>query len=493
MNAALLKKLADWKPFVALVVGDFMLDQRIYGDAERLTNDAPVPVLHVRRTEHNPGGAANVCMDLAAMHARVRAFGVLGADDEGRLLREDLDRAGIDTAGLVNDPARPTTVKKNLVGLAQHRHPQKMFRLDYESREPISDAVLADLLARFDAALKTADVVAIEDYNKGVCSERLCTAIIERCRAAGKPVMVDPAPIADYGKYHGCTAITPNRTEAERATGMSGHQAPAQGYGWLAHALRADLDADAVVLTLDKQGALLLERQGNPLHIPTVAREVYDVTGAGDMVLAALCAARANGIDWPDSVRFANAAAGLEVEIFGVQPIPFERIHQSIITLERHRHDKQRSLEEAVVEAAAARREGKSIVFTNGCFDILHAGHLSLVRRARAMGDFLILGVNSDDSIRRLKGSDRPVHRQADRVALLSELSSVDLVVVFDEDTPMRLLEELRPDVLVKGADYTKDRVVGADLVESYGGRVELVELVEGRSTTAAIERLRKP
>ncbi|GAB4556010.1 MAG: D-glycero-beta-D-manno-heptose-7-phosphate kinase [Phycisphaerales bacterium] len=488
---SLLQTLSNWRPFRVLVVGDFMLDQLVKGDAERLTADAPVPVLHVRSTEEMPGGAANVCLDLRALHGDVRALGVVGDDHDGRLLRELLEREGVDASGLVADPTRPTTVKRNLVGLAQHRHPQKMFRVDFESREPIAKDAFERLCERVRASMQWADVVAIEDYGKGVCSEAVCRAVIEAAREAGVPVLVDPAATADYTKYAGCSAITPNRTEAERATGaLDQAMSDDERAPWMAHTLRDRLACDAVVLTLDKEGAWLLDDQGGR-RIPTQARQVYDVTGAGDMVLAALCAARANGLGWTDATVFANAAAGLEVEIFGVRPIPLERVHQSILTHGRPPSAKHRTLEEARVEVAAARREGRSVVFTNGCFDLLHAGHVSLLRKCAALGDVLVVGLNSDASVTRLKGPERPVHTIDDRVEVLSELMSVSLIVVFDEDTPERTIEALRPDVLVKGADYRKEDVVGGAFVESYGGRVELVDLLEGRSTTGAISRIR--
>ena len=487
----LLDTLSNWKPFRVLVVGDFMLDQLVKGDAERLTADAPVPVLHVRSTEEMAGGAANVCLDLRALHAEVRALGVVGEDHDGRLLRELLENEGVDASGLVGDPARPTTVKRNLVGLAQHRHPQKMFRVDFESREPIAQEAFKRVCAHAREAMEWADVVAIEDYGKGVCSEAVCQAVIGAAREAGVPVLVDPAAIADYTKYRGCSAITPNRTEAERATSPEDHNVdPDDRAPWMASRLRETLDAEAIVLTLDKEGAWLLDDLGGR-RIPTVARQVYDVTGAGDMVLAALCAARANGLAWEESTVFANAAAGLEVEIFGVRPIPLERIHQSILTHGRPPSAKLRTLDEARVESAAARREGRSVVFTNGCFDLLHAGHVSLLRKCAALGDMLVVGLNSDESVSRLKGPERPVHAIDDRVEVLSELMSVSLIVVFEEDTPERTIEALRPDVLVKGADYRKEDVVGGAFVESYGGRIELVDLLEGRSTTNAISKIR--
>lgn len=488
----LLRHLDAWRPFRALVVGDFMLDELVYGDAERLSADAPVPVLLVRRVERNPGGAASLALDLAAMQGSVAVFGVTGDDAEGRALREALRRTGVETDGLIADPTRPTTLKRNLVGLAQQRHPQKMFRVDHESREPLGSDARRRLLAAFDAALASVDVVCIEDYDKGVCDEALCREVIRRAVASGVPVFVDPARIADYSKYAGATAITPNRNEAEFATGFptDGAASPGQCVH-LAHGLLGRLSCEAVVLTLDRQGALLLERDAPPLSVPTLARQVYDVTGAGDMFLAALAAARANGCSWPDAVRFANAAAGLEVEVFGTQPIPLRRIHHELLLRAGALVGKARSLEQVAVEVAARRDQGQTIVFTNGCFDVLHAGHVTLLDRAAEMGDFLIVGLNDDESVRRLKGEGRPVNGQDDRARVLGALAAVGAVVLFGEDTPMRLIETIRPDVLVKGADWGRDGVVGREFVESIGGRVELVDLVEGRSTTATLDRIR--
>ncbi|MDX2118361.1 MAG: D-glycero-beta-D-manno-heptose 1-phosphate adenylyltransferase [Planctomycetota bacterium] len=490
----LLQSLERWKPFTALVVGDFMLDELVYGDAERLSADAPVPILHVRRREHRPGGAANVCLDLVALKGRVEAFGVIGSDEAGRHLAAALQREHVGVAGLVQDPSRPTTRKQNLIGLAQARHPQKMFRVDDESREPLGPDVVRRMLERFKVALATADVVCIEDYDKGVCTSELCQGVIDLARQANKPVLVDPARISDYARYRRATVITPNRTEAETATGATTHaEADVAHNAALARRLLAEVQLDAVVLTLDKHGALLLERDGTPLAVPTVARKVYDVTGAGDMMLAALAAARANNIGWEDSVRFANAAAGLEVEVFGVEPIPLERVHHSILEQSAALRGKVRTLDQLQVELAARRKSGQRIVFTNGCFDLLHAGHCDLLDKAAAQGDFLVVGLNSDASVRRLKGPTRPVNNADDRARVLGALGCVGAVVVFDQDTPQTLIEAVRPDVLVKGADYTKDKVVGGAFVESYGGRVALIDLVEGKSTTATIKKMQEP
>lgn len=497
----LLEHLARWKPFTAVVVGDLMLDQLVYGNADRLSPEAPVPVLHVKRSEDRPGGAANVCLDLLAMRARVQAVGVTGDDREADLLRSALAAAGVGTEALVTDPSRPTTVKRSLIGLAQHRHPQKMFRVDYESREPLTREIEDELISRATALIASADVVCIEDYNKGVCSERVCQGVISAAKKRGVPVLVDPAAIEDYSRYRGCSTVTPNRHEAAMATGMdvSGDTAPEQ-FADVAQTLLNALELEAAVITLDRHGALLLERGKTPKSVPTVARNVYDVTGAGDMVLAALAGARANGIGWADAVRFANAAAGLEVEVFGVVPMPIEKIHREVMRLEGD-HDgsgltgKVRTLEQLLVEVAAHRNDGERIVFTNGCFDVLHAGHLSLLRRAADEGDFLIVAVNSDDSVRRLKGKKdptRPINNENDRAELLGGLECVNAVIVFDDDTPERLIRAIRPDVLVKGAEYRIDQVPGAPFVQESGGRVVLLEMVQGKSTTAIVTRARQ-
>lgn len=488
----LLRHVERWRPFHAVVVGDFMLDQLWYGNAERLSADAPVPVLDIKRKEDRPGGAANVCLDLCAMHGRVAAIGVTGRDAEAAQLRAALEREGVAGGGILEDASRPTTVKCNLIGLAQTRHPHKMFRVDVESREPVSGRMARELVKAFEKALEGAAVVCLEDYGKGVCSEEVCREIIERSRRAGVPVFVDPARGADYSKYRGCTAITPNRTEAELATGLSTHDGGSPEHNArLAQSLLSRVDAEAVVLTLDRHGALLLERDGEPVAVPTVAREVYDVTGAGDMMLAALAAGRANGLSWEDAVRFANAAAGLEVEVFGVVPMPLEKIHHELLRQAGLVAGKKRTLEQVVREADAVRKRGGKVVFTNGCFDIIHSGHVTLLEKAAAEGDYLVVGLNSDGSVRGLKGEGRPVNNEDDRARVLGAIAEVDAVVLFAEETPVKLIESLRPDVLVKGADYTKDKVVGGSFVESKGGKIVLIPIVEGKSTTGTIGKMR--
>ncbi len=501
----LLAQLSGFKPFKALVLGDFMVDELVYGDAQRLSADAPVPVLQVRHIEQTPGGAANLCLALEALGASVEAVGVVGDDAHGRWLSGHLADKRIDTASLLIDAQpddtgshRPTTLKRNLVGLAQQRHPQKMFRVDYESTQPIAPALEQQLLDRITEQLPQFDCVCIEDYDKGVCTESLCQAVIAAARNAGVPVFVDPAKRREYVRYAGCTAITPNRNEAEFATGMATVQSDddavlrAHNVG-LASALKEQLCCDAVVLTLDRHGALVFADAHDATLVPTEARQVYDVTGAGDVFVAALAAGRANGLDWLDATRFANAAAGLEVEAFGATPIPIERIHQQLLSQSTTHRGKLRTREELLIECKAWRMQGKRIVLTNGCFDVLHAGHVSLLDRAKALGDVLIVATNTDEQIRAFKGPNRPVNSLAQRAAVLGGLASVDAVVVFEEETPVELIKAIKPDVLVKGDEYTIEQIPGASFIQSYGGRVERLPMIEGYSSTTTLEKLNDP
>jgi len=489
-TGALITLLDRWARKRVVVVGDYMLDRQVYGDASRLSPDAPVPVLAVERETAAAGGAANVALDCVALGCAVSCVGVVGPDASAGRLRGALEAGGCEVDGLVVDPDRPTTVKHNFVGLAQHRHPQKMFRVDEESRQPVPEAVAERILAAAETALEAADVLCLEDYGKGVLAEPVCRGLVAAARRHGVEVLVDPAAIESFEKYRGASCLTPNRTELERVLGRRLPEAP-EGIAPEAEALRERLELAALVVTLDRDGALLLEG-GQPARlVPTEARAVYDVTGAGDMVLAMIAGARANGAAWPAAVALANVAAGLEIERFGVVPVARGEV---LLALLRRHHEgvgKWRALADLLPELAAYRQEGKRVAFTNGCFDILHAGHVAFLRAARQAGDLLVVGLNSDMSIRRLKGQDRPVNTEADRVAVLSELESVDYILTFDADTPIELIEAIRPDVLVKGADYTREEVVGAEVVEASGGRVHLVELVEGRSTTNLIRKMR--
>ncbi len=494
-----MKQLIDfidhWRPRRALVVGDFMLDHYLFGNADRLSPDAPVPVLSIVREETRAGGAANVCIMLRALRCEVSCVGAVGRDDHARRLRDHLKKTGCQITGLVTADDRPTTVKRSYIGLAQHRHPQKMFRADFERAGPLALPAFDQLIEHVEGELADCDVVCIEDYNKGVIDEAFCQAVIDMARKHRTPVLVDPAATRNFNKYRRATAITPNRTEARIATDLTADsEAQLQQ---VAERILTQEKLDAVVLTLDRHGAYLLEKGGEGQHISTEARNVYDVTGAGDMVLAMLAAAVANGADWPTAVTLANVAGGLEVERFGVAAIPLEDVHLHLLKTDHGRLGKVRTVEQLLPELNAYRKHGRRIAFTNGCFDILHAGHVEMLRSARKTADMLVLAVNSDASIRKLKGGDRPIVSEQDRLDVLSELECVDYIVLFgdgaggDADTPRPLLEQIKPDVLVKGGQYAHNEVVGWEIVESYGGRVETIPHVEGRSTTNIVEKIR--
>lgn len=493
----LLTSLTAFDAFHVLVVGDFMLDEHVYGEASRLSPDAPVPVLQVERTEYGGGGASNVSSCLAGLGGLVHCCGVVGGDSAGAQLIGSLKAGGCAVDGIVTDADRPTTVKRNLVGLAQHRHPQKMFRLDIESSAPIAESTMSGLRERIDALLPTMDVICLEDYGKGVCTPEVCTHVIEAARSAGIPVLVDPAMIDEYQRYAGATVMTPNRTEAARAcAAMSGDQSPTDP-AHMARMLLERLDLEAVMITLDKDGMLLLEHGHEPVAVPTVARSVYDVSGAGDMVLAAVAAARAHDLSWTDAARLANAAAGLEVEVFGAQPISLAKVVQEVVRTVVRPEGKTRCLRDLVLELEAHRAVGSRIVLTNGCFDVIHAGHVTYLRDARQQGDILVVGVNADAQVKAMKGDDRPVYALDDRLSILSELACVDYVVAFEEPTAHDLISAIRPDLYVKGGDYRAEEINEYDLVNRLGiecrilahrpglGSSDIVDHVRGNSPSA--------
>jgi D-beta-D-heptose 7-phosphate kinase/D-beta-D-heptose 1-phosphate adenosyltransferase len=345
------------------------------------------------------------------------------------------------------------------------------------------------VVAALEKALdEGAMALCIEDYNKGLLPDDVCKRVIGLAKAKHIPVFVDPYELADYSKYAGATAVTPNRREASAATKMPCDNEPC--YAPLAEKLLNDLQLEAAILTLDKDGAYLATRDGERRWLKTRERKVYDVAGAGDMLLSMLAMARCAGADWVEAVALANVASGLEVEKYGSVPITPHEIKLELLT-EQHEHlGKQRTLEQLVPELQRHRAAGRRIVFTNGCFDLIHLGHVKYFQFARAQGDLLVVGVNTDSSIRGLKGPKRPIVNEHDRVEVLEELESIDYLVRFEDATPLRLIEAIQPDVLVKGADYKKEDVVGWDVVEKRGGRVALAPLIDGRSTTNLIQRI---
>jgi D-beta-D-heptose 7-phosphate kinase / D-beta-D-heptose 1-phosphate adenosyltransferase len=474
-----------------LVVGDAMLDRYVWGDAERISQEAPVILLRAERREERLGGASSVATMLRALGAKVMLAGIVGNDHDAGRIRQMLTDLTIDHEAVISDLSRPSTVKERYVGKAQHRHPQQMIRVDYEDRRPINDSIREQMMVVIKHHLKNTDIVLISDYDKGVCTPDLLSAIIGVARAKGIRVVADPIRGQDYRKYHGCSAITPNRLEAGLATSRTLND---MNEVWLAaNHLQEKLDLEAAILTLDKDGMALKHRDGRAKHFSTRARHVYDITGAGDMVMSVLGLALAAGADYEQAIQLANIAGGLEVEKIGVATVTREEILRDLMTpgTAAVGSSKVYSPESLVQELDYRRRLGQRVVFTNGCFDVLHAGHVQYLQEARAQGDLLVVGLNSDASVRNLKDKTRPVQPLSARSLVLASMQAVDFVTVFEEATPMHLIHAIKPDVLVKGADYSKDEVVGAQLVESYGGRVHLATLHHGHSTTNLIDRMR--
>lgn len=470
-----------------LLVGDLMLDRYIFGNADRLSPEAPVPVLHYQKEEYRLGGAGSVAADLAALGAHVMVVGVLGQDEASKHVRRLLKEWNIDGSGIVEVANRPTVTKLRLVGSAQHRNPQQLIRLDTESSSPLTQEVIDQIVHCIDSRLADADIVCIEDYNKGTVID-VARQAIQMARARGLCVIVDPANGVDYRKYFQATALKLNRTEAERAAAVAALDE--NGTSPAAEKLLKEHQLEAVIVTLDKHGAYLATASGERRHLKTRERQVFDVTGAGDMVLAMITVARAAGASWTDAVALGNIAGGLEVEKFGCVPITPQEIIHDLLSESRESLGKQRALEQLLPEVNRHRALGRKIVFTNGVFDIVHLGHIEYFQFAKRQGDILVVAVNTDASVRRLKGPKRPIIPEKDRLKLLEELQSIDYVLTFEQDTPIKLIEQIKPDVLVKGADYSKEKVVGWDIVEACGGRVELAPLVDGRSTSSVIQKI---
>lgn len=474
-----------------LVLGDLILDRYVWGDAERISQEAPVILLREDSQETRLGGAANVANMLRGLDAEVTLAGVVGCDADAKLVAKELQRAGVDCSALIADDDRPTTCKVRFMGRAQHRHPHQMLRVDREMRHPIQTEIAQKLLDAMLPRLHEFQAVLISDYAKGVCTAEVVKPLIAAARAAGIPVVVDPAAGGDYNLYRGATGVTPNRSETQKATGIDVRSIDAAYKA--GNLLVEKFGLDMAFVTLDRDGIVLARQDGEPIHLPTRIREVYDVTGAGDMVLAMFGLGMAAGIEPSRLCRLANVAGGLEVEQVGVVRISRKEILTDLLHGSRRAAGKVCSLDELTRHVSARHKAGQKVVLTNGCFDLLHVGHISYLAEAAREGDCLIVAINSDDSVRRLnKAPERPIFNQEYRAAMLAGLESVDYVVVFDEDTPHAVLHALQPDVLVKGGTYRDDEIVGREVVVQYGGRVKALGVTPGVSTTEIVRRLRE-
>ncbi|MEN6440738.1 MAG: bifunctional D-glycero-beta-D-manno-heptose-7-phosphate kinase/D-glycero-beta-D-manno-heptose 1-phosphate adenylyltransferase HldE [Syntrophobacter sp.] len=466
-----------------LVLGDIMLDRYTWGTVGRISPEAPVPVVRVTERSEVAGGAGNVAVNLASLGCGVTLCGIVGTDHPAGQLELIFQNAGVDYHPVV-DPSRPTITKTRIMAKNQ-----QLLRIDEETVSLPSRAGAEEILSLLDAALAGYDVLILSDYGKGVLLDpELTRQAIALGRKFKVPVLVDPKG-KDWSRYTGATCVKPNTDELKAVSG------PISDENELIAEARKTLEArdlDWLLVTRGKSGMCLVGRDHPPLMVPARAREVYDVSGAGDTVIASLAAALAVGADMPEATRIANVCAGIVVGKLGTQPVTRNELRIALQTSGDGDPSFNKIAIPAVAEVMAKnwRSSGLRVVFANGCFDLLHPGHVHLLHQARALGDRLIVGLNTDSSVRRLKGPTRPILRENDRATLLAALSCVDAVVLFDEDTPLALIERLRPDILVKGSDYTIDRVVGKDRVESWGGRVELVTVLAGHSTTGISNRI---
>ena len=467
-------------PFQAarvLVVGDVMLDRYYHGSATRISPEAPVPVVRVNNQEDRPGGAGNVALNIAALGGAATLIGVVGADATAKDLSSRLAAAGV-RCEFLESADKPTITKLRVI--SQH---QQLLRMDFEQQFDAADVVGLD--ARFEAMLDNAQVVIISDYAKGALQD--VPSLIKAARAKGKPVIVDPKG-SDFEKYRGATLITPNLLEFETVVGACANEQALVKKGL---ALMLDLDLEAILITRGENGMTLLRPDSPELHLPARAQEVFDVTGAGDTVISVLAASLAAGEGFAEATALANLAASLAVGKLGTAAISGPELRRALHQLQASGRGAM-SAEQLRIAVEDAKAHGERIVFTNGCFDIIHAGHVGYLAEAKKLGDRLIVAINDDASVHRLKGAGRPINPVERRLAVLAGLEAVDWVVSFPEDTPENLLHLLNPDILVKGGDYSIDQVVGGEYVLSYGGEVKSLDFLDDCSTSAIVEKMRE-
>jgi D-beta-D-heptose 7-phosphate kinase / D-beta-D-heptose 1-phosphate adenosyltransferase len=473
-----------WRARVA-VFGDVMLDRFVFGEVLRISPEAPIPILRVRREQEMLGGAGNVARNVAMMGGYATLLAALGYDSAGSIIDDLVARQPRLATMLVREKSRTTPVKTRFVAHGQH-----LLRVDQELAIPIRRSTEQKLLSALASVVAAANTLIVSDYAKGGLTDAMVSQVISAAHARGVSVIVD-SKADNFKRYAGATVITPNAQEAARATGIDCDDD--DGVRRASSALLALVGCRAVVVTRGAKGmAVLFEALGKNriVYLPAQAREVYDVSGAGDTVVAALTLALSVGASYEEAARLANMAGGIAVAKLGTAAVKAQELARSVsISKLICENKKIADLETAAAVARSWRSHGRRVIFTNGCFDLLHLGHIRLLHRAKAEGDKLIVALNCDRSVRRLKGPNRPIQKEAARAAVMASIGVVDLVVIFTEDTPLRAIEAIRPDVLVKGSDYAEEQVIGGDFVRAVGGRVVLVPLEEGQSTTFAIQR----
>lgn len=479
----MLDRLSAFRDISILVVGDVMLDHYLWCRVNRVSPEAPVPVVRVEEKTSVLGGAANVASNLAGLGCRVALLATIGDDEAGRILCRKLEQATI-ADHLLIDSRKPTITKTRV--LAQG---QQLIRLDEEDPAEIADAIRRELLAECERLLAGKQAVICSDYGKGLLAGDICQNLIALCRRRQIPVLVDPKG-RDWNRYRGATCITPNEPELALVAGgpiYNEEDLVREGVK-----IRQQFDLEHLLITRGVKGMVLIDRRSQAESIAAKPREVFDVSGAGDTVVAVLTAGVAAGFSWVRAARIANAAAGVVVGKVGTHAISVDELQVALRLDEVGSSRKVYALADAKMRVGSWRAAGETIVFTNGCFDLLHAGHVKLLQAAAREANRLVVGLNSDASVARLKGRERPILQQQDRASILAALECVDMVIIFDEDTPLPLIEVLHPDVLVKGADYSIDRVVGREIVEGTGGKIVLVPLAAGSSTTSIVQAIQK-
>lgn len=486
-NSALFSDLTKLAGTRVLCLGDVMLDRFVYGAIERISPEAPIPVLLVEREKAMLGGAGNVVANIAALGAKAVLVAGVGGDSAGAEVARLLGELGVE-AHLEPLEDRSTTVKSRFVCGGQ-----QMLRVDREKNIPVSATAESKIIAVLEKIITTVGAVILSDYKKGLLTDRIVAETISIAKRHGKPVIVDPKGL-DFARYKGASIITPNRKELETATSMkAGSDDETRA---AAMKIITGCDIGAVLATRSKDGMSLITADAEPIHIPANVREVYDVSGAGDTVIATFAAAISAGVTLRSAALLANIAAGIVVGKPGTataRPDEIEKVLSSGYAMEKAAYARKTKLttkEGAGEQAERWRNRGFKVGFTNGCFDLLHPGHVATLRQAKAACDYLVVAINSDASVKRLKGSTRPVQNESARASILSAMEMVDAVVVFDEDTPIELLKAIRPDVLVKGGQYKLEEVVGYDLITSWGGKVVRAEMEEGFSTTNTISKM---
>jgi D-beta-D-heptose 7-phosphate kinase / D-beta-D-heptose 1-phosphate adenosyltransferase len=465
----------------ALVIGDVMLDRYLIGNVGRISPEAPVPIVLLNEQNERAGGAANVAANLAFLGIKTHIIGCIGHDTEGEILQKRISTINIDTSGIVRSQYRPTIAKTRI--LSGH---QQMLRLDQENITAFNSEENAQLMLVIHTALaRQPSIVILSDYAKGLLSDVICQHIITHCRTHNIPVLVDPKG-RDYSKYKGATALTPNKKETAEACGTQIEDAALIDKAII---LKNCLGIDFLAVTRGEEGITLIDNETH--QIAATAQQVFDVSGAGDTVIATLAAGLFYALSPLESLQLANLAAGIVVGKVGTVPITREALVETLSLQQNSTQvHKVCDLTQLIERVINWRKAKQKIIFTNGCFDLLHAGHVTYLEAAKKRGDKLILGLNTDRSVSAIKGPTRPVVSESDRARVLAALESVDAVILFDEDTPLNLINAIKPDVIAKGSDYSADQVVGGKEVESWGGEIALIDLVAGRSTTNIIEKL---